>query len=762
MFYVFLITLNVGVFFSFGAGTVSAQYIFYQFYVKDPTHPHPTFNVSVSYTTKLSDTHDYNIVSILSSQSDTRDIVSISVSITTVPSNGEGGWQPTLDKKSVVLEPYNQATNTADTEEVTMTVPREMFLAVGTYKLSIEARSGVDSPQVKFISIHFTVTADQGQPTVLPKPGPRLPFYGVTIAANIAQIPGVTHTQLGWYIRKSVTADVTKTLSVTNKGNRADLISLTVSSNLHGVTLTPTEVVLDPEASGNVTLTIPSASLQVPAIYEITVTGTSRGDPLKIDNFFVAVYVHGQGSVQSLKPASVKTGLHFEIFNDFAWPTNPIEDLTFTLRLTNTGSHDDSMDVDVTGDIRIATVNPSLVHLGKNVSKVIILTIPRLAVSNAGTYNIIVTATPKRNNKITRSVTITITVKGDISTPTNPVPVDTSTSTNPTTPTNPTLPDLSTYEVFFSEFMFEVSGGEAALPQWFEVYNNSNAGVNLRGWKLQWKNPLPSLIEETATFDVDFRIPPQQSRLIVIALGRYSGVNLSNDAVYQLSGSLKTIISLFPFKDRILGGFSLKLINPDDEVMDEIGTLSGDKKTWHLPECLVEGYRSSLIRRFDKNVPRSGLLRRGWFPAHKGKRLVAGIYYGSSRDFSTPGYRRGKPLPVELSRFSAKFVKDKVIINWTTESELDNAGFNIYRSTSQTKDFQRINSKLIQGAGTSGERNTYQFIDKSAKPNVAYYYRIEDVDFSGMRGTLKTYQLRGVFAPAGKHISTWGTLKNNR
>ena len=330
------------------------------------------------------------------------------------------------------------------------------------------------------------------------------------------------------------------------------------------------------------------------------------------------------------------------------------------------------------------------------------------------------------------------------------------------TPTNPTQPDLSTYKVFFSEFMFEVSGEEAALPQWFEVYNNGNAAVNLRGWKLQWKNPLPSLIEETATFDVDFRIPPQQSRLIVIALGRYSGVNLSKDAVYQLSGSLKSIISLFPFKDRTLGGFSLKLINPDDEVMDEIGTLSGDKKTWHLPECLVEGYRSSLIRRFDKNVPRSGLLRRGWFPAHKGKRLVAGIYYGSSRDFSTPGYRRGKPLPVELSRFSAKFVKDEVIINWTTESELDNAGFNIYRSTSQTKDFQRINSKLIQGAGTSGERNTYQFIDKSAKPNVAYYYRIEDVDFSGMRGILKTYQLRGVFAPAGKHISTWGTLKNNR
>ncbi len=103
-----------------------------------------------------------------------------------------------------------------------------------------------------------------------------------------------------------------------------------------------------------------------------------------------------------------------------------------------------------------------------------------------------------------------------------------------------------------------------------------------------------------------------------------------------------------------------------------------------------------------------------------------------------------------------------MIISWTTESELDNAGFNIYRSISPTKNFQRINTKLIQGAGTTGERNTYQFIDKTANPDVAYYYRIEDVDFSGTRGILTTYRLRGVITPTGKHTTTWGTLKDVR
>ena len=69
------------------------------------------------------------------------------------------------------------------------------------------------------------------------------------------------------------------------------------------------------------------------------------------------------------------------------------------------------------------------------------------------------------------------------------------------------------------------------------------------------------------------------------------------------------------------------------------------------------------------------------------------------------------------------------------------------------------NAKLIQGAGTTGKRNTYQFIDKTAKPDVAYYYRIEDIDFAGQRAIHATYRLRGVIAPVRKHITTWGTLK---
>ena len=92
----------------------------------------------------------------------------------------------------------------------------------------------------------------------------------------------------------------------------------------------------------------------------------------------------------------------------------------------------------------------------------------------------------------------------------------------------------------------------------------------------------------------------------------------------------------------------------------------------------------------------------------------------------------GDPLPVALSHFRAELTDAGVIIKWTTESELNNAGFNIRRSETQDGEFKIVNPQLIQGAGTTSERHTYTWTDTTAKPNVVYYYRIEDVSHEGV------------------------------
>ena len=143
------------------------------------------------------------------------------------------------------------------------------------------------------------------------------------------------------------------------------------------------------------------------------------------------------------------------------------------------------------------------------------------------------------------------------------------------------------------------------------------------------------------------------------------------------------------------------------------------------------------------DVPRS---RRTWF--------------GTSSDIGTPLHVAGLPLPVSLSFFRPTLEDGKVVIRWTTESELDNAGFNILRSDSRNGEFKQVNDKLIQGKGTTAERSTYKWVDTSAKPGAVYYYQIEDVSFAGERTTLTTTKLKGLISAKNKLTTTWSELKS--
>ena len=125
--------------------------------------------------------------------------------------------------------------------------------------------------------------------------------------------------------------------------------------------------------------------------------------------------------------------------------------------------------------------------------------------------------------------------------------------------------------------------------------------------------------------------------------------------------------------------------------------------------------------------------------------------------------KRGRgPLPVTLSSFRAEHTNAGVVLKWTTESELDNAGFNILRSETKDGTFKVVNPKLIHGAGTTGERHTYTWTDTTAKPNVVYYYRIEDMSHAGTRKQLATVRLRGLVSAMGKLTTSWADLKTLR
>ncbi|HMA62608.1 MAG TPA: FlgD immunoglobulin-like domain containing protein, partial [bacterium] len=88
-------------------------------------------------------------------------------------------------------------------------------------------------------------------------------------------------------------------------------------------------------------------------------------------------------------------------------------------------------------------------------------------------------------------------------------------------------------------------------------------------------------------------------------------------------------------------------------------------------------------------------------------------------------------LPIELQSFTASLENQKVILNWETASELDNSGFNIFRSGQENGGYMQINEELIDGAGNSSTTKYYQYIDQKVIPGNQYWYKLQDVSFAG-------------------------------
>jgi len=90
-----------------------------------------------------------------------------------------------------------------------------------------------------------------------------------------------------------------------------------------------------------------------------------------------------------------------------------------------------------------------------------------------------------------------------------------------------------------------------------------------------------------------------------------------------------------------------------------------------------------------------------------------------------------EPTLVTLSSLAARPLNSGARIVWETESEIDNAGFNIYRAETPGGKYTQINKELIPAAGSPVEGGSYAFEDRGLKNKKTYYYRLEDIDMYG-------------------------------
>jgi len=91
-----------------------------------------------------------------------------------------------------------------------------------------------------------------------------------------------------------------------------------------------------------------------------------------------------------------------------------------------------------------------------------------------------------------------------------------------------------------------------------------------------------------------------------------------------------------------------------------------------------------------------------------------------------------EPTVIGLVRFEASGKLARIFLEWETASEIDNMGFNIYRAESADGEYTKINGALIPAKGSATEGALYSFVDWSVEKGKTYYYKLEDVDVSGI------------------------------
>ncbi len=361
------------------------------------------------------------------------------------------------------------------------------------------------------------------------------------------------------------------------------------------------------------------------------------------------------------------------------------------------------------------------------------------------------------------------------------------TATSPGTPGYPNMAVNNVSEgdytfdgkVSISEIMYD-AGPRSNLVQWIELYNSSMMDtVNLEGWELDIRNQAGGLyVDADLTFKAGAYIPPNQTLLLVSS----SAANdVADNYVYNLLEKHRSDLRLTTSGRQLLNaeGFYLelraKVSGGDPMLMDAAGNLEVDgtsrTKMWDLPGS--GELRTSIVRVYggvfndmtEGSGPHNaddGTMEASW--RHSDLAGASLTFYGQRSDIGTPGYRLGGPLPVSLSSFRPvrNVSTSHVEISWVTQSELNNAGFNILRSESKTGEFKAINAEgLIAGHGTTSEKHVYTYTDTTAKPNAVYYYQIEDVSMDGVRTTLRTTHLRGDVSASGKLTTRWGELKSS-
>ena len=107
-------------------------------------------------------------------------------------------------------------------------------------------------------------------------------------------------------------------------------------------------------------------------------------------------------------------------------------------------------------------------------------------------------------------------------------------------------------------------------------------------------------------------------------------------------------------------------------------------------------------------------------------------------------------VAVTMSSFTATSGEMMVELSWKVESEVDNAGFKIYRDGEEIA--------FVQSQGNTDAPRTYTWIDRNVTPNATYLYKIADVSLDGQ---VTTHDFEATATPMATSVPTEYSLSQN-
>ena len=117
------------------------------------------------------------------------------------------------------------------------------------------------------------------------------------------------------------------------------------------------------------------------------------------------------------------------------------------------------------------------------------------------------------------------------------------------------------------------------------------------------------------------------------------------------------------------------------------------------------------------------------------------------------------PLAIALASFYAEYdkISDCIQITWTTASEVDTLGFQLWRSDTKDGPYTLIDDSFIASktvTGTSGAEYSYLDCDVDLYTYMTYYYKLEEIDIDNT-------QKNSVYGPIGPVTDTVGASQVN-